>query len=105
MYHRLAIAEQTNDSRKVRELQISIQERYAMPISCFTFALLGSVLGISLRSGSSLTIAIVVIMAYYFTQFISTSLAVTEVLPVSLGVWLPNLLGFFVSYPIVKPLN
>lgn len=97
LHRRLRLMKQTNDSKKIRELRISIQERYAIPTSCFTFALLGSVLGINFRKNNSLTIATVVIISYYFTQFISTSLAVTEAIPIFLGVWLPNLLSLVAS--------
>ncbi len=96
LYRRLNLIKPVAKNKKIRQLKISIQERYALPFSCVVFAFLGSALGITSKptgkaNGSG--IIVIVIFAYYMIQFITTVLAVTEVIPIILGVWLPNLLG------------
>ena len=95
LYHRLGIIEHTNNSRKIHQLKISIQERYAFPFSCLIFAFLGSVLGINTAitvKSSSLGIAAIVVIVYYFVQFLTTALTTADLISIPLGVWFPNLL-------------
>lgn len=105
LYHRLSIVKYTGNAIKIRELQISIQERYAAPVSCLIFTFLGSTLGISSikkANRNSLGIAAIVICVYYSTQFLSTALSVAEVIPIFWGVWFPNLLGLSISWFILE---
>ena len=105
LYHRLAVVKPTKNSKKIRELQTSIQERYATPVSCLVFTFLGSALGISAKSKAnqnSLGMAAITSLCYYFTQFLSTTLIVAEVISVFLGVWFPNLLDLSISCLILK---
>lgn len=97
----LNIIEHTNNSKKIRELKIAIAERYALPFSCLIFALLGSVLGTTTKANvrsNSLGIAAMIVIIYYFTQFLATALATAFVIPVFLGTWFPNLLCLFLAY-------
>lgn len=101
LYRRLAITRYAEDSKTIRELKISIQERYASSFSCVVFAWLGSALGIKSRTkarSSSFGLAAVVIFAYYTVQFLAIALTTAKVLPIWLGVWLPNLLGISLGY-------
>lgn len=105
LYKKLAIVKHTGNTKKIRELQISIQERYAASVSCLIFTFLGSVLGISSIkkvNRNSLGIAAIVICVYYSTQFLSTALTVAQAIPVFLGVWFPNLLGLAIAWFILK---
>ncbi len=105
LYRRLAIVKHTGNSQKIRELQISIQERYAAPVSCLIFTFIGSSLGINSRKKAdrnSLGIAAIVICVYYSTQFLSTALSVAEAIPIFWGVWFPNLFGLSIGWFILK---
>lgn len=105
LYKRLAIVKHTGNAKKIRELQISIQERYAAPVSCLIFTFLGSTLGISSfkkSSFNSLGIAAIVICVYYSTQFLSNALSVAEVIPIFWGVWFPNFFGLAIGWFILK---
>ena len=105
LYRRLAIVKHTENTQKIRELQINIQERYAAPVSCLIFTFLGATLGINSRKKAdrnSLGIAAIVICVYYSTQFLSTALSVAEAIPIFWGVWFPNLLGLSIGWFILK---
>ncbi len=105
LYRRLTVVKNTGNTKQIRELQISIQERYAAPVSCLIFTFLGSTLGISSRkqaNRNSLGIAAIVICVYYATQFISTALSVAEVIPVFWGVWFPNFNGLLIGWFLLK---
>ena len=104
LYERLNIISNTNNQKDILQLQISIQERYALPFCCIVFALLGTVLGILTRKTKSagLTISASVIFLYYAVQFIATSLTTSEILSVFWGVWLPNILGLLLVIYLIK---
>ncbi|WP_019505775.1 LptF/LptG family permease [Pleurocapsa sp. PCC 7319] len=101
LYRRLKLITNTNNVKKIRQLKISIQERYAHPFSCFVFTLLGSSLGISAGTTSksnSLGIAAIAIFSYFFAQIFFTALAVVGVISIFCGVWLPNFLGLLFGF-------
>ena len=100
LYRRLKLITNTNNVKKIRQLKISIQERYAHPFSCFVFTLLGSSLGISAGTTSksnSLGIAAIAIFSYFFAQIFFTTLAVVGVISIFCGVWIPNFLGLLLG--------
>ena len=107
LYRRLEIIKNTADFNKIRQLKISIQERYALPFSCLIFAFLGCTLGTSVTTESksksnSFGIAILAIFTYYSSQFLSASLSVTGIITVFWGAWLPNLLGLAFGFYLLK---
>jgi lipopolysaccharide export system permease protein len=98
LYQWLDVLQGSNDQQKIRQLQINIQERYAFPGSCVVFALLGGILGCNYSSKiNRISLAITIIMSYQGIQFITTSLCVTGAIPITLGVWLPNIIGLVLS--------
>ena len=100
LYRQLAIVRQTNNLEKIRQLETSIQSRYAISLSCTIFAFLGSTLGMSSKNrnrNNSLGIALIIIFAYYSAQFLCNSLVVTGAITVFWGVWFPNLLALSAS--------
>ena len=104
LYQRLNIINNTNNQKLIRQLKITIQERYALPSSCIVFAFLGAILGITTgrkAKSSSLAIAAISIFIYYAIQFISTTLTTSGFLPVVSGVWLPNLSGLLLGILII----
>lgn len=105
LFSRLEILQHTQKTKMIRELKISIQQRYAAPVSCLIFTFLGAALGISSKtkaSHSSLGISAIIIFGYYSIQFLSTALSVAEVISIFWGVWLPNLLGLSIGCFMLK---
>ena len=104
LYRRLEILKHTGNTKKINEIEISIQKRYAAPVSCLIFTFLGSALGITAKTKAnynSFGIAAIVIFVYSCTQFLSVALSVTEVISIFWGVWFPNVLGLFIAYFIL----
>ena len=103
LYQRLDVLQATNNIKNIRQLKVNIQERYALPFSCIVFAILGAVLGCdSQLKINSLTLTVIVISIYQVSQFLSTSLCLTGIVPVLAGVWLPNILGLIFSGVILN---
>jgi lipopolysaccharide export system permease protein len=98
LYQWLNVLQESNDLQKVRQLQIDIQQSYALPFSCVVFTLLGGVLGCNQQNKiNQISLVVVIIMGHQGMQFITTSLCITGVTPVKLGVWIPNLVGVLTS--------
>jgi lipopolysaccharide export system permease protein len=98
LYQWLNVLQGSNDLLKIRQLQINIQERYALPFSCVVFTLLGGILGCNYANKiNRISLAIVIIISYQGIQFLATSLCVTGLIPIKLGIWLPNLMGLGLS--------
>ena len=77
----------------VRELEIEMNKRMAIPVSCLIFALIGMPLGITSSRSAKLrgfTVGLVVVVLYYLLLLSGTALGETGSLPVALGVWTPN---------------
>ena len=103
LYHRLNIVSHTNHEKKMRKLRISIQQRYALPFSCVVFTLLGAVLECDRAISpfhrdrnikiNSVTLIVIIVFIYQFSQFLTTALSTAGIIPVIGGVWFPNSLG------------
>lgn len=105
LYRRLEIIKNTANLKKIRQLKISIQERYALPFSCLVFSFLGCTLGTAVNTktkSNCFGIATLAIFAYYSSQFLSTSLSVAGIITTFWGVWLPNLLGLAIGCYLLK---
>jgi len=83
-------------------LKIDIQQRYALPFSCVVFAIFGSALACTRIKINSLTLALIAIGLYQIVQFLSVSFAISGVLPIFFGVWLPNILGLLGSVMVLN---
>jgi lipopolysaccharide export system permease protein len=98
LYQRLNILQDTNNTKQIRKLKINIQERYTLPFSCIVFALLGAVLGCnSLLKINSFSLTVIIIFTYQVIQFLSTSFCVAGLIPINVGIWLPNMFGLSLS--------
>jgi lipopolysaccharide export system permease protein len=105
LYHRLMAAKEMGNLRHIRQLRISIQERYALPFSCLSFTFLGASIGALLRGAGKVNnfgLSTIMIFAYYALQFVSQSLAMMGAIPIALGVWIPNLLSLLSGYGLGK---
>jgi lipopolysaccharide export system permease protein len=87
---------QSGDEKRMRRMDLRIQQKIAFPFVCLVFGLAGSTLGIRPQRagrGTSFAISIVIIFTYYLLSFICDSMGQLEVLPLVLAAWLPTLVG------------
>ncbi|MDP1568546.1 MAG: LPS export ABC transporter permease LptG [Vicinamibacterales bacterium] len=73
---------------------MEIHKKYAIPIACFVFALLGLALGATSRHDgrlASFVLGIAVIFVYYVLMWLAEAMAKGYVVPASLAMWIPNL--------------
>ncbi|ELS02528.1 putative permease [Xenococcus sp. PCC 7305] len=92
----LELAKLSGKDKKIRKLQVRIQEKISLPFVCLVFALIGAAIGVKPQNstkGTSFGICVGLIFAYYLLSFISSSMGVRGVLPPYLAAWLPNILG------------
>ncbi|MDX2213654.1 MAG: LptF/LptG family permease [Oculatellaceae cyanobacterium bins.114] len=92
----LRLLQTGGNESKIRELQVRIQQKYALPFVCIAYGLVGAALGMRLqRTGraTSFAISILIIFTYYLSVVISGAIAQTGNISPFLGAWLPNLFG------------
>jgi lipopolysaccharide export system permease protein len=92
----LKLVRQGRDERKIRKLEVRIQQRYAFPFICVVFGLVGAALGTKPQRTSRATgfgISIIIIFAYYLVSFMTSSLGLIGTLSPVLAAWLPPFLG------------
>lgn len=78
---------------KIREMKIELNKRFAIPLSCFIFALVGMPLGITPSRSARLrgfTTALAVVVSYYLLTLSGTALGETGRLSPVVGAWVPN---------------
>ena len=95
LYRRYKIVKLTNNIKQIRSLKTNIYQRYSESLSCFTFSLLGSALGISSKNrvfNNSFGIAILLVIVIFMFKILSIYLSTSGTIPISLGVLLPNIL-------------
>jgi lipopolysaccharide export system permease protein len=86
------------DEKKIRKLEVRIQQKIALPFVCVIFGLVGAAMGnIPQRRGTgrgtSFGITIVVVFSYYTIMQVSGSLGQAGILSPIVGAWLPNIIG------------
>jgi lipopolysaccharide export system permease protein len=87
---------QSGDEKRMRRMDLRIQQKIAFPFVCLVFGLAGATLGIRPQRagrGTSFAISIVIIFTYYLLSFVCDSMGQLEVLPIVLAAWLPTLVG------------
>ncbi len=92
----LGILKQTGDEKAVRDLEVSIQQKYSIPFACVVFGLVGSAVGVRpQRTGkaTSFGVSIVIIFGYYLLSFITTAMGKSGVITPFVAGWLPLGLG------------
>jgi lipopolysaccharide export system permease protein len=93
---KLEILKRTVDNQKILNLKVDIQERYATPFACISLALLGCAAGIyrhtkNTSKSTSFAFTVITIFICHTLKMMTISLALAGVIPIFLGVWLPNL--------------
>lgn len=85
------------DDRKIRKLEVRIQQKVALPFVCVVFGLVGAALGTKPQRtgrGTSFGISIVIIFTYYLLDFISGSFGIAGILSPFTSAWLAILASF-----------
>lgn len=100
----LELIRQTGDDKRIRRLEIRIQQKYALPFVCVVFGLVGSVLGVRPQRTSKATsfgVSVVIIFGYYLLSFITNALGEVGVLSPVMAAWLPTLVGLVLGMGLV----
>lgn len=85
------------DEKKIRKLQVRIQEKIAFPFVCVVFGLVGATLGTKpQRTGraTSFGISLGIIFSYYLLRVTSGALGLSGILSPWMSAWLPAIFGF-----------
>jgi lipopolysaccharide export system permease protein len=85
------------DEKKIRKLEVRIQEKIAFPFVCVVFGLVGATLGTKpQRTGraTSFGISLLVIFSYYLLRVVSGALGLSGILSPWMAAWLPAIFGF-----------
>ncbi len=92
---RASIVELQKQGQPTNRADYFIQMKYAIPVACFVFALVGLGLGVSSSRGGKLAAFALgsgVVFVYYIIMFQTRSLAMGNQIPGGLAAWLPNIL-------------
>jgi lipopolysaccharide export system permease protein len=84
---------QNADSEK-RLREIELHAKYSLPIACIVFLFVGAPLGAIIRKGGAgipILVSMTLYLAFYVIMIQGKKMATEAVLPVWMGVWLPNL--------------
>jgi len=96
----LRLMKLSNDQKKVRKLQIRIQQKIALPFACLVFGLVGSILGTRPQRTNKATgfgISVLIIFAYYLLMTLGDVIGLGGIVPPQVAAWLPNLFGLGMS--------
>ncbi len=97
----LALLEQGGDRKKAQKLEVRIAQKYAFPFVCLIFGLIGAALGIVPNQRTSKAtgfgLSVLIIFAYYITDFICGAIGIRGALPPLVAAFLPILIGFGVG--------
>ena len=86
----------SGNEKRIRKVQVRLQEKYALPFVCLIFGLVGAAIGVrpqNTNKATSFGVCVGLIFGYYLLAFMSTSLGIGGILTPFLGAWLPNILG------------
>ncbi len=87
---------QSGDERKIRTWELRIQQKYAIPIVCVVFGIVGSALGIRPQRTSRATsfgVSIVIIFGYYLLGFVTDAMGKVGTVSPVVAAWLPPMIG------------
>ncbi len=96
----LKILQRGDDQKAIRQLEVQIQQRYAIPLQGLMVGLIGA--GMALRpqrdrSAKGFGISIVVIFAYYLLSFVTQALGNSGVMTPLVAAWSPSALGLAIA--------
>lgn len=97
----LEILEQGGNRRKAQKLEVRIAQKYAFPFVCIVFGLIGASLGVVPNQRTSKAtgfgLSVLIIFAYYLTEFISGAFGIRGTLPPMIAAFLPIVLGLSIG--------
>jgi len=85
--------------------EVELQQRIAIPMASFVFALIGTPLGLQPNRSSSsigLGLSIIIIFIYYTIMTVTTALGQGDAIPPILAAWIPDITGVIVGYLLVR---
>ena len=85
--------------------QVELQQRVAIPMASFVFALIGTPLGLQPNRSSSsigLGLSIIIIFIYYGIMTVTTTLGQGGAIPPILASWIPDIAGIIVGCLLVR---
>ncbi|MBE9215561.1 LptF/LptG family permease [Plectonema cf. radiosum LEGE 06105] len=102
LYKKLTIIKNMEDIKAMLKLKIAIFRRYTNPCSCFIFALLGCSAGINRQSKANsisrrFILVVTVILIYYTLNFLVNYFCLSQVIPISWGMWIPNVVAITIA--------
>ncbi len=97
----LELLEQGGNRKKAQKLEVRIAQKYAFPFVCIVFGLIGASLGVVPNQRTSKAtgfgLSVLIIFAYYLTEFICGAFGIRGTLPPMIAAFLPITLGLFIG--------
>ena len=107
IYQRLLVAKKAGDISNLIKLQVNLQKRFTLPISCAVLALLGTAIGINLQPRikyNSFTVTLVILGLMKIFEAVINALIISGNI-YSYVIWLPNILATGFSFYILTEKN
>lgn len=101
----LQVLKLSGNEKKIRKLEVRIQEKIALPFVCLVFGLIGAGLGMrpqQTNKATSFGICVGLIFTYYLLSFITSSLGIWGIFSPFFAAWLPNLLGLTAAIILIR---
>ncbi|HLW81686.1 MAG TPA: LPS export ABC transporter permease LptF [Candidatus Acidoferrales bacterium] len=92
----------------MRDARVELQQRFAFPVACVLFALLGIPMAVRPRRGGragGFVVAILLICGYYLFFVTGVHFAQDGILPPGIGVWTANIVTFAVAVILLRRLE
>ncbi|BAZ83880.1 LptF/LptG family permease [Dolichospermum compactum] len=107
IYQRLLVAKKAGDIPNLIKLQVNLQKRFTLPISCAVLAFLGTAIGINLQPRikyNSFTVTLVILGLMKIFEAVINALIISGSI-YSCVIWLPNILATGFSFYILTEKN
>jgi lipopolysaccharide export system permease protein len=107
IYQRLLVAKKAGDIPNLIKLQVNLQKRFTLPISCAVLAFLGTAIGINLQPRikyNSFTVTLVILGLMKIFEAVINALIISGNI-YSCVIWLPNILATGFSFYILTEKN
>jgi lipopolysaccharide export system permease protein len=107
IYQRLLVAKKAGDISNLIKLQVNLQKRFTLPISCAVLAFLGTAIGINLQPRikyNSFTVTLVILGLMKIFEAVINALIISGNI-YSYVIWLPNILATGFSFYILTEKN
>ncbi|MEN9214344.1 MAG: LptF/LptG family permease [Gloeomargarita sp. DG02_3_bins_56] len=101
----LEILKRSGNLTKIREWEVRIQQKIAIPFICLVLGLVGTALGsLPHRSsgGWAFGLSVVIIFVYYLLMFIGDALSQAGLIAPMVGAWFPNGLGLLTGIYLLR---